>query len=468
MENKRVINLMILLVDLIAIVISYAIALMVRYGTISDIWYARLNGTGLVILALEYIVVFYVFGNHERFLVRGLLEGLREVIKGNMILLGLFVVTFFMNRTIASYSRFMIGVFFIFNIAVSYLFRLYFKTFAFYYLKRNRYMKQLLVIALKRNVNQVLANLTDLNKIGYMISAVAVLDHDMTGKKVQGHKITLNNESLYDFMRINVVDEVFLSVPSYPIEELERMILEIESAGIPVNISINTFNLRVREKVVQQFAGDYVLTFSTKVFEPASLILKRLLDLIGGFIGLIFTAIVTLIIAPAIRIESPGPIFFSQIRIGKNGRQFKIYKFRSMYQDAEERKQELMSHNEMDGLMFKMTNDPRITKVGRFIRKTSIDELPQFLNVLRGDMSLVGTRPPTKDEFMQYATRHKRRLSLKPGLTGLWQVSGRSDINNFEEVVKLDLEYIDRWTFWLDIKLILKTIFVVFTGRGSK
>lgn len=152
--------------------------------------------------------------------------------------------------------------------------------------------------------------------------------------------------------------------------------------------------------------------------------------------------------APAIKLESPGPVFFGQTRIGKNGRRFTFYKFRSMYQDAEQRKKELMAQNEVKGLMFKMENDPRITRVGRFIRKTSIDELPQFWNVLKGDMSLVGTRPPTVDEFEQYEAKHKCRLSMTPGLTGMWQISGRSDIKDFDEVVRLDMEYIDNWNYF--------------------
>ena len=139
-----------------------------------------------------------------------------------------------------------------------------------------------------------------------------------------------------------------------------------------------------------------------------------------------------------------------------------------MYADAEERKKELLNQNEMNGLMFKMENDPRITKVGRFLRKTSLDEFPQFLNILKGDMSLVGTRPPTLDEFAQYSPYHKKRLSFRPGLTGMWQVSGRSDITDFEEIVRLDVEYIDHWSIGLDIKILLKTVLQVFSGKGAK
>ncbi len=179
------------------------------------------------------------------------------------------------------------------------------------------------------------------------------------------------------------------------------------------------------------------------------------------------TLLLTPFIAAAIKLSSKGPVLFSQIRIGKNGRRFTIYKFRSMYLDAEERKKELADQNEISGLMFKIKNDPRITPVGRFLRKTSLDELPQFYNVLRGDMSLVGTRPPTEDEFEKYSPYYRRRLCMTPGLTGLWQVSGRSDITDFDEVVKLDLEYIDNWSLTLDIKILIKTLWVVFAGKGS-
>ena len=179
------------------------------------------------------------------------------------------------------------------------------------------------------------------------------------------------------------------------------------------------------------------------------------------------TAVVMLFIAPAVKLEAPGPLIFKQKRVGKNGRYFYIYKFRSMYIDAEERKKELMAQNEMNGLMFKMKDDPRITKVGKFIRKTSIDELPQFINVLKGDMSLVGTRPPTVGEFKQYKGHHKRRLSMKPGITGMWQAYGRNSVMDFDEVVKMDLEYIDNWSILLDIKILFKTVATVFTNHGT-
>ena len=195
---------------------------------------------------------------------------------------------------------------------------------------------------------------------------------------------------------------------------------------------------------------------------------KRLMDIMGGIIGSIVAIILYVVLGIIIKLDSPGPIIFAQERVGKNGRKFKMYKFRSMYQDAEARKAELMKQNEMNGLMFKMKDDPRITKVGKFIRKTSLDEFPQFFNVLLGDMSLVGTRPPTVNEFNEYSNYHKRRLAMKPGITGMWQVSGRSDIKDFEEVVRLDCEYIDNWSLGLDLKILMKTVGIVFTRKGSE
>ena len=195
---------------------------------------------------------------------------------------------------------------------------------------------------------------------------------------------------------------------------------------------------------------------------------RRTQDIILSSVALVVLSPVMLATAIAIVVDDPsaGPVF-SQERIGRNGKPFKFYKFRSMCPNAEAKLDDLLDQNEMDGPVFKIKDDPRITRVGKFIRKTSIDELPQFYNVLKGDMSLVGTRPPTVDEFRQYESHQKRRLSAKPGITGLWQVSGRNEIKDFEDVVKLDVQYIDNWSIGLDIKIILKTIKVVFEKGGE-
>ena len=212
---------------------------------------------------------------------------------------------------------------------------------------------------------------------------------------------------------------------------------------------------------------------------PMQLALKRGMDILGGLVGSLIALVVIAVVGPIIKRESPGPILFKQTRIGLNGKPFPIYKIRSMYLDAEEREKELLEHNRVsDGMMFKMDWDPRIignkmvdgkkvTGIGEKIRRESWDEWPQFFNILMGQMSHVGTRPPTLDEWEKYKYHHRARLATKPGLTGMWQVSGRSKITDFEEVVKLDTEYINHWSIGLDIRILLKTVKVVFKKNGA-
>lgn len=286
--------------------------------------------------------------------------------------------------------------------------------------------------------------------------------------------VVANSANVIDWVRRESLDEVYINAPYEYEGQIADLAEEIESMGIAVHI-----NLPVLENLVENSEFDNVecnmeagypmatLTAARRL-PLSSVIFKRIVDIIGGLVGSLVSLPIILIVAVPLLLESPGPLIFKQQRVGKNGRVFHIYKLRSMYVDAEERKKELMAANQMEGYMFKMDNDPRITKVGKFIRKTSIDELPQFWNVLKGDMSLVGTRPPTVDEFEKYESHHKRRLSMRPGITGMWQVSGRSEITNFEDVVKLDCEYIDNWSAWLDFKILIKTIGVVLRGRGAE
>jgi exopolysaccharide biosynthesis polyprenyl glycosylphosphotransferase len=211
-----------------------------------------------------------------------------------------------------------------------------------------------------------------------------------------------------------------------------------------------------------------MITYYNVVISPISLLVKRLMDIIGSLAGIVLSFPIMLITAIAIKIDTPGPVFFKQERVGLNRKKFYILKFRSMVANAEKYKIELIANNEMnDGRLFKMKNDPRITKVGKIIRRRSIDELPQFFNVLKGEMSLVGTRPPTVFEVEQYERHHHRRISMKPGITGIWQTSGRNKIRNFEQIVQMDTAYIDNWSLLLDIKLLFKTIKVLLNKEGA-
>ncbi len=296
------------------------------------------------------------------------------------------------------------------------------------------------------------------------------MDQSMTGWSYEGVPVVADAETAEEYLCREWVDEVFFNLP----EEIElptELINLCEEMGLTVHLRMAKIeDFQNTNRFVQKLAGYMVITSSVNVLSGGQVILKRLMDIAGGVVGCILTGILFLFVAPAIYLKSPGPIFFSQWRIGKNGRKFKIYKFRSMYMDAEEQKKKLMEQNKIkDGMMFKMDDDPRIIKgIGHFIRKTSIDEFPQFLNVLKGDMSMVGTRPPTLDEWEKYSPRHRIRMATKPGLTGMWQVSGRSNITDFDEVVRLDEKYIREWSFGLDLRIIFKTIGNMISGDGAE
>ena len=303
----------------------------------------------------------------------------------------------------------------------------------------------------------------------YHLAGVALLDKNKTGSMIQGVPVVAGTDDVTAYIHKNWVDEVFFALPEH-VDIPKKIMKDCNRMGVVTHVQLAALNELGKNQVVEEIAGYMVLSSSINIVSSWQLLVKRLMDIAGGLVGCIFTGIIYIFIAPIMKVKSPGPVFFSQVRMGKNGKPFKIYKFRSMYMDAEERKKELMEKNNIkDGLMFKMDDDPRIIKgIGHFIRKTSLDEFPQFWNILKGDMSLVGTRPPTMDEWDKYELHHRRRLAIKPGLTGMWQVSGRSEITDFEEVVELDTKYIEQWSIGLDIKILFKTVTVVFTGSGAK
>ena len=303
----------------------------------------------------------------------------------------------------------------------------------------------------------------------YHLAGVALLDKNKTGSMIQSVPVVAGADDVTAYIHKNWVDEVFFALPEH-VDIPKKIMKDCNRMGVVTHVQLAALNELGKNQVVEEIAGYMVLSSSINIVSSWQLLVKRLMDIAGGLVGCIFTGIIYIFIAPIMKVKSPGPVFFSQVRMGKNGKPFKIYKFRSMYMDAEERKKELMEKNNIkDGLMFKMDDDPRIIKgIGHFIRKTSLDEFPQFWNILKGDMSLVGTRPPTMDEWDKYELHHRRRLAIKPGLTGMWQVSGRSEITDFEEVVELDTKYIEQWSIGLDIKILFKTVTVVFTGSGAK
>ena len=454
-------------VDLICMSIGFFLGIFIRHGDFAIMDVYSVYREVYVVLAISIIVNAFLFRPYEDIFHRGFWVEFVNVVKCLCVQIAVAFIYMFMMQITEEYSR-LAFAFAIISISVfTYIGRLLAKTVLRNFGEKSIYRKKLLIVTTSDKAEGLLQSSRNEVEFSYQITALAIMDRDLVGESIHGVPITVNEESLYDDARLMVVDSVLIALePEHP--KFKDTINLFHVMGVEINISLEDYNLGIPNQRIVKMGDLTVLSGNTQKMALGDTIAKRVLDIIGGIVGLIITGVFVIIIGPAIVIESPGPIFFSQTRIGKNGRRFKIYKFRSMYMDAEERKKELMEKNKMSGLMFKIDDDPRITKVGKFIRKTSIDEFPQFLNVLKGDMSLVGTRPPTEDEFKQYKARYKKRLNMKPGITGLWQVSGRSSITDFEDVVKLDVQYIENWSLGLDIKILLQTVLVVLKHDGAQ
>lgn len=340
--------------------------------------------------------------------------------------------------------------------------------------------RSLLVVSTAGSIRKVLASLKENNYARYRIVGAVVIDRDAVGRTIDGVPVVANRDTIGHYLVQEWVDEALVIVPD-SLEFPRDLIDAIAETGVVVhyNLARHLF-LPDHEQFIENVGPFTVVTTSMNYATSMQLFMKRAIDIIGGLVGCVATGVIFIFIAPVIYAKSPGPIFYSQERVGRNGRRFKMYKFRSMRTDADDLKAELMAQNKVnDERMFKMDFDPRVIGnvtlpdgtqkrgIGDFIRRTSLDEFPQFFNVLKGDMSIVGTRPPLVSEANLYESHHRARLAIKPGITGLWQVSGRSDITDFEEVVRLDREYISNWSNHLDLKILLKTIVIVAKGKGS-
>lgn len=464
--------MMVCLIDALAVVVSLLAAGMLRYHKwISMGRKEDLEGICILLLLL-HVAVFYFLRIYDGFFKRGRYKELLLSLKYNVILLaGAALAGFGMKQEVFS-SRLMMGYFFVLNTLLIWTMHLFIRNRDRVIRWSRRRVTNLLVVTTRDRMPEVLERFSTSKETIWNIAGIVLLgEKEKLPDMGEIPLIPDTGEAYLEYATQHVVDEVFIQIDTIQEKEtfLKNMILEFEKMGVVVNLNLDLFDLGLTgERRIYKLEQYHVVAFSSRLFDYRMVLVKRLIDIAGAIVGLVIMFIVGLLLAPFLLLESPGPLIFKQKRVGVNGRIFDFYKFRSMYADAEERKKELMAQNEVHGLMFKMENDPRITKVGAFIRKTSIDELPQFWNVLKGDMSLVGTRPPTLDEYQQYSYYQKRRISFRPGITGLWQISGRSDIKDFDEVVKLDLEYIDNWSLLLDIKIILKTILVVFRGSGAK
>lgn len=420
-------------------------------------------------IVISYIVLLLFYTGDMNFTGRGKFEELKSVFKRNIVFACLIAICELLRKRDNDFPRGVYVITVVLAIVFMWLCHTLVKSIL---LKRSRGTNalQVIIITTRDRAERCLRGRNAREDWMRRLESVIVMDADadMVGSEIEGLPVVANGDNMLEYIRREVADEVYIDINYDNTESIRPIILALEEMGVTVNLKLDILEeFEGFDVTLGRMGGSTVATFAHRIYPYKKLAVKRGIDIIGGLVGIIIMGIAMIFVAPAIKLESPGPVFFKQKRVGKGGRYFYIYKFRSMYIDAEERKKELMAQNEMNGLMFKMDDDPRITKVGKFIRKTSIDELPQFINVLKGDMSLVGTRPPTVEEFKEYEGHHRRRLTMKPGITGMWQAYGRNTVLDFEDVVKMDVDYIDHWSLTLDIKILLHTIVTVFKDGGK-
>ena len=480
--------------NLFSIIISFFIAYLSRFGwDPSDVAFRHLkDSTVFFYLLLSFLIVFTFYRYNPITAKRGILRHIKAAFLTNIFMAIIFSTLVYTTHISDSIPRLFFGTFFSINFSISFS-----CLFLIHLIKRQyleHHTKKTIIITDNSSLEKAVYDIQKLNSEDCEIIGITSLsgkqadrfykvkilssnlktqsskDTDSSSKNPALESIKLKEFSLsiLEYVKRHQVDLVIFSVNHLVRRKIEHLIEAFSEMGIDSLITIDSFAIETLETKLEDFGTTNVIRLSPRLFTDGELLLKRLMDIAGALVGCFICLIFGLIVAPLIFLEDPGPIIFKQKRVGRNGKFFYIYKFRSMYQDAEAKLQTLKDQNEMQGFMFKMKNDPRITKIGKILRKTSIDELPQFFNVLEGSMSLIGTRPPTVDEYNQYSAHHKRRISIKPGITGLWQVSGRSEITDFEEIVRLDCFYIDHWSITGEIKILLKTFAAVFTGKGSE
>lgn len=467
-----------ILLDLFCVQLAFYISYVMRQGDWNP-YVIPIYRHMAIFIELENLTIIFLFEAYKNVLKRGYYKEAVASIKQSFMLLlvcSLYLITMQDGNDYSRVSLFIMGV--VYGL-LTYIIRILWKGLLHHRMKNGEDVS-LVIVTSQKIAKNVVRNLKEKNYGMYKLSGVIVVDRDMYGTTIGGVPVVANADNAAEYLLQNWVDEVFINVDEsvpYP----KELIARCSEMGLAVHMNLTKVSDSTRGKQFIGRVGDYtVITSSINVMTMRQAFIKRTIDILAGIIGCIATGVIFIFVAPVIYIKSPGPIFFAQDRIGQNGKTFKMYKFRSMYMDAEERKAELMKENKMsNNLMFKMDFDPRIignkilpdgtkkTGIGQFIRSTSLDEFPQFYNVLMGKMSLVGFRPCLKSEYEKYDFHHRARIAMKPGITGMWQVSGRSDITDFEEVVKLDAEYIRNWSMGLDFRILFRTVKTVLHRNGS-
>lgn len=473
--NSALKHLDFILLDMMALFVAFLAAYGIYNHTFLDLTNRSLYLASLLMLEGIDLGIVLFTNSYQNVLRRNSPEELiKTIVHVSLITSGLLIFLFF-SKDIEALSR--LTIFYFYFLAIGILFVA--RTLRKYQVRDHistAEKRRLLLVAGENEVEALLQRISDWGAVDFEIEGIVLLDGG-TQLEVQNIPIVAQKEEdTIPYLSNHVIDGVLFTMAGDG--TLPRQLMsQCETMGLTIHILLPMIGSLYGIQEVEKLADIPAISSSLRIVSKWDMVIKRLMDIAGGLVGTFLTGIILLFVAPVLYLSDPGPIFFKQTRIGQSGRPFTVYKIRSMYQDAEARKQALMAQNQMSGFMFKMDNDPRIigsgadgTKhgIGWFIRTFSLDEFPQFWCVLTGTMSLVGTRPPTMDEWEQYAPHHRARMRIKPGITGMWQVSGRSNITNFEEVVRLDTEYIQNWSLRLDIKILFKTVAVVFKREGSK
>ena len=467
-----------ILLDILCLQAAFIISYMIRFGVSNPYQDQDYMNLAMFYVLIDFCVA-VIFNSFKNILKRGYGKELIAVFKHVILVEGAVLFWLFSIKNSAVYSRLFFYQIIPLYAVLTYIVRVLWKN----KLGSRRFRnadRSMLIIVPREDLEECIENICHTNfNSGYHMGAV-VIDADLKGQTINNVPVVANYGEVISYISREWVDEVFLSNQSNH-QQLMELIETLNMMGVVTHLEIaKAGDIKGNKQQLERIGNYSVLTSGLNYATPMQLFLKRSMDIVGGLIGCLITILLTVVFGPVIYFSSPGPIFFTQERVGRNGKKFKMYKFRTMYLDAEERKKELMDQNRVDsGMMFKLDYDPRIIGnkilpdgtikegIGSFMRKTSLDEFPQMFNILKGDMSLVGTRPPTVDEWEKYEPHHRARLAFRPGLSGLWQVSGRSNITDFEEVVKLDTRYIDEWSLGLDIRILIKTVQVVFGSEGA-
>ena len=364
-------------------------------------------------------------------------------------------------------SRWMIGAFLAINTGLLSLEKIVIMSWLHVIRKKGYNFRTVMIVGIGDRLREVKYKIDQHQGWGIKVIGFIAVDASQTNPTTYGLDRLGGLNDLPDLLHEHVVDEVIFAIPIGYQDRIENAVRQCEEQGIKTQIAMHFYTPTIAKTYVEDMDGLPMLTYSTIPEDVVKLFLKRTFDTVASSVGLIILSPLLLAIALFIKSFSSGPVLFRQRRIGLNGRVFMCYKFRTMVENAEAMQEQLADLNEMSGPVFKIRNDPRVTAIGRLLRKYSLDEFPQLFNVLLGDLSLVGPRPPIVEEVRHYERWQRRRLSMRPGITGIWQVEGRNRIAEFDEWVRLDLHYIDNWSLMLDFKILLKTIPTVLMGRGA-